>query len=129
MTWKRWLFTALSFAAVIGVSAYFTPPWWGQGTSINLQLTAHLLATAAVATCYALGAARSGAVAAPGLEVVAGHRQVARYRVKARRCVAKRRHEVGCRVLHGVGGARLGAARRASGYRLWLRRNRPVGSS
>ena len=50
VTWKRWLFTALSFAAVIGVSAYFTAHWWGQGTKINLPLTAHLLAIAAVAT-------------------------------------------------------------------------------
>lgn len=50
MTWKRWLFTAISFAAVIGISAYFTAHWWGQGASINLPLTAHLLAIAAVAT-------------------------------------------------------------------------------
>ena len=50
MTWKRWLFTALSFAAVLGISAYFTAHWWGQGTSFNLPLRAHLLAIAAVAT-------------------------------------------------------------------------------
>lgn len=50
MTWKRWLFTALSFAAVLGISAYFTAHWWGEGTSFNLPLTAHLLAIAAVAT-------------------------------------------------------------------------------
>lgn len=50
MSWKRWLFTALSFAAVIGISAYFTAHLWGQGTSINLPLSAHLLAIAAVAT-------------------------------------------------------------------------------
>jgi glycosyltransferase 2 family protein len=50
VTWKRWLFTALSFAAVLGISAYFTARWWGEGTSINLPLTAHLLAIAAVAT-------------------------------------------------------------------------------
>ena len=50
MTWKRWLFTALSFAAVLGVSAYFTAHWWGEGTSFNLPLTAHLLAIAAVVT-------------------------------------------------------------------------------
>jgi uncharacterized protein (TIRG00374 family) len=50
VTWKRWLFTALSFAAAIGISAYFTVHWWGEGTSINLPLTAHLLAIAAVAT-------------------------------------------------------------------------------
>lgn len=50
MTWKRWLFTALSFAAVLGISAYFTAHWWGEGTTFNLPLTAHLLAIAAVAT-------------------------------------------------------------------------------
>lgn len=50
MTWKRWLFTALSFAAVIGISAYFTAHWWGEGTSINLPIAAHLFAIAAVAT-------------------------------------------------------------------------------
>lgn len=50
MTWKRWLFTALSFAAVIGASVYFIAHWWGEGTSINLPLTAHLLALACVAT-------------------------------------------------------------------------------
>ena len=50
MTWKRWLFTALSFAAVIGASVYFIARWWGEGTSINLPLTAHLLAIACVAT-------------------------------------------------------------------------------
>lgn len=48
MTWKRWLFTALSFAAVIGTSIYFIARWWGEGTSINLPLSAHLLAIAAV---------------------------------------------------------------------------------
>lgn len=50
MTWKRWLFTALSFAAVIGSSIYFIARWWGDGTSINLPATAHLLALAAVVT-------------------------------------------------------------------------------
>lgn len=48
MTWKRWLFTALSFAAVIGASIFFIARWWGEGTSINLPLSAHLLALAAV---------------------------------------------------------------------------------
>jgi glycosyltransferase 2 family protein len=50
VTWKRWLFTALSFAAVIGASVYFIARWWGEGTSINLPLTAHLLALACVVT-------------------------------------------------------------------------------
>ena len=50
MTWKRWLFTALSFTAVVGASVYFIARWWGEGTSINLPLTAHLLALACVAT-------------------------------------------------------------------------------
>jgi uncharacterized protein (TIRG00374 family) len=50
VTWKRWLFTALSFAAVIGASVYFIARWWGEGTSINLPLTAHLLAIGCVVT-------------------------------------------------------------------------------
>jgi glycosyltransferase 2 family protein len=50
VTWKRWLFTALSFAAVFGTSIFFIARWWGEGTSINLPLSAHLLAIAAVAT-------------------------------------------------------------------------------
>ena len=50
MTWKRWLFTALSFAAVIGASVFFIARWWGEGTSINLPWTAHLLALGCVAT-------------------------------------------------------------------------------
>ncbi len=50
MTWKRWLFTALSFAAVFGASVFFIARWWGEGTTINLPLTAHLLAIACVAT-------------------------------------------------------------------------------
>ena len=50
MTWKRWLFTALSFTAVFAASVYFIARWWGEGTSINLPLTAHLLALACVAT-------------------------------------------------------------------------------
>jgi uncharacterized protein (TIRG00374 family) len=50
VTWKRWLFTALSFAAVIGASVYFIARWWGEGTTINLPLTAHLFALACVAT-------------------------------------------------------------------------------
>ena len=50
MTWKRWLFTAVSFAAVFGASIYFIAHWWGEGTSINLPLSAHLLAIACVVT-------------------------------------------------------------------------------
>jgi uncharacterized protein (TIRG00374 family) len=50
VSWKRWLFTALSFAAVIGASIFFIARWWGEGTSINLPLAAHLLALACVAT-------------------------------------------------------------------------------
>ncbi len=50
MTWKRWLFTALSFTAVFGASIFFIARWWGEGTSINLPLTAHLLAITCVAT-------------------------------------------------------------------------------
>ena len=50
LTFKRWLFTALSFAAVIGASVYFIARWWGEGTSINLPLSAHLIALACVLT-------------------------------------------------------------------------------
>jgi uncharacterized protein (TIRG00374 family) len=50
VTWKRWLFTALSFAAVFGASIYFIARWWGEGTSINLPLAAHLLAIGCVVT-------------------------------------------------------------------------------
>jgi uncharacterized protein (TIRG00374 family) len=50
MTWRRWAFTALSFAAVLGVSAYFIVGWWRAGSAIGLPLVAHLLAIAAVAT-------------------------------------------------------------------------------
>ena len=48
MTWKRWLFTALSFAAVLGVSAYFIIGWWRAGSVIVLPPRAHLWAIAAV---------------------------------------------------------------------------------
>jgi uncharacterized protein (TIRG00374 family) len=48
MTWRRWLFTALSFAAVIGVSVYFIVRWWRAGSVIVLPPRAHLLAAAAV---------------------------------------------------------------------------------
>ena len=48
MTWKRWAFTAASFAAVIGVSVFFILRWWRAGSTIGLPLQAHLLAIAAV---------------------------------------------------------------------------------
>ncbi len=50
MTWKRWAFTAASFAAVIGVSAYFIIGWWRAGSTITLPATAHFLAALAVIT-------------------------------------------------------------------------------
>src|ERR1041385_5707969 len=48
MTWKRWLFTAFSFAAVIGVSVFFIVRWWRAGSTIVLPVRAHLWAIAAV---------------------------------------------------------------------------------
>jgi len=48
MTWKRWAYTAVSFAAVIGVSVFFILRWWRAGSAIGLPLQAHLLAIAAV---------------------------------------------------------------------------------
>jgi hypothetical protein len=48
MTWKRWMFTAASFAAVIGVSIFFILRWWRAGSAITLPLRAHLFAIAAV---------------------------------------------------------------------------------
>src|SRR6476469_2358764 len=48
MTWRRWLFTALSFAAVIGVSVFFIIRWWRAGSVIVLPPRAHLWAIAAV---------------------------------------------------------------------------------
>ena len=44
MTWKRWLFTGLSFAAVIGVSVFFILRWWRAGSAIVLPPRAHLWA-------------------------------------------------------------------------------------
>jgi uncharacterized protein (TIRG00374 family) len=44
------LFTALSFAAVIGVSLYFIVGWWREGSAISLPLRAHMFALAAVVT-------------------------------------------------------------------------------
>jgi hypothetical protein len=44
---KHWLFTGLSFCAVIGVSVYMIAEWWDQG-SLNLPLRSHALAILAV---------------------------------------------------------------------------------
>ncbi len=49
MTPTRWLITALSFAATIGVSIYMILGWSQQGTSLVLPMRAHLFALAAVA--------------------------------------------------------------------------------
>src|SRR5829696_2142209 len=49
MTPTRWLITALSFAATIGVSIYMVAGWSQQGTSLALPPRAHLLALIAVA--------------------------------------------------------------------------------
>ncbi len=48
MTPTRWLITALSFAATIGVSIYLIAGWWQSGMSLSLPPRAHLLALAAV---------------------------------------------------------------------------------
>jgi uncharacterized protein (TIRG00374 family) len=44
---RHWLFTGLSFAAVIGVSAYMIAEWWDQG-SLALPIRSHVLAATAV---------------------------------------------------------------------------------
>jgi hypothetical protein len=49
MTPTRWLLTALSFIATIGVSLYMIAGWSQQGTSLVLPPRAHLFALAAVA--------------------------------------------------------------------------------
>lgn len=49
MTPTRWLITALSFAATIGVSIYMILGWSQQGTSLVLPMRAHLFALLAVA--------------------------------------------------------------------------------
>ncbi len=49
MTPTRWLLTALSFAATLGVSVYMIAGWSHHGTSLVLPPQAHLLALAAVA--------------------------------------------------------------------------------
>src|SRR5262249_60754417 len=46
--WRRWAFTAVSFAAVIGVSIFFILRWWRAGSSIVLPPRAHALAITAV---------------------------------------------------------------------------------
>jgi glycosyltransferase 2 family protein len=48
MTWRRWAFTAVSFAAVIGISIFFILRWWRAGSAIVLPVRAHLLALTAV---------------------------------------------------------------------------------
>jgi hypothetical protein len=48
MTWKRWAFTAASFAAVIGISVFFILRWWRAGSTVVLPLRAHLWAALAV---------------------------------------------------------------------------------
>jgi uncharacterized protein (TIRG00374 family) len=49
MSWKRWLFTAVSFLAVIGVSVFYIVRWWRAGSAIGLPASAHVWAIAAVA--------------------------------------------------------------------------------
>jgi uncharacterized protein (TIRG00374 family) len=49
MTPTRWLLTALSFTATIGVSLYMIVGWSQQGSSLALPPRAHLLALLAVA--------------------------------------------------------------------------------
>jgi uncharacterized protein (TIRG00374 family) len=48
MTWKRWAFTAASFAGVIGISGFFVLRWWRAGSAIVLPPRSHLLAITAV---------------------------------------------------------------------------------
>jgi hypothetical protein len=48
MTPTRWLITALSFAAMIGVSLYMILGWSQQGTSLALPPRAHIFALSAV---------------------------------------------------------------------------------
>ena len=48
MTWRRWAFTAVSFAAVIGISVFFILRWRRAGSTIVLPVRAHLFAIAAV---------------------------------------------------------------------------------
>ena len=46
---RHWLLTGLSFAAVIGVSAYMIAEWWDQGT-LSMPLQSHLFAALTVIT-------------------------------------------------------------------------------
>lgn len=48
MTPTRWLITALSFAATIGVSIYMVAGWWQQGMTLTLPPYAHMFALLAV---------------------------------------------------------------------------------
>ena len=48
MTWKRWVFTAVSFAAVLGVSGWFIWRWWRAGSAIVLPARSHIFAITAV---------------------------------------------------------------------------------
>jgi len=50
MNLKRWTFTIISFAAVLGVSAWYIVRWWRAGSGVSLPLIAHVLAAAAVIT-------------------------------------------------------------------------------
>ncbi|MEO6877424.1 MAG: lysylphosphatidylglycerol synthase domain-containing protein, partial [Gemmatimonadaceae bacterium] len=48
MTWRRWAFTAVSFAGVFGISIYFIWRWWQAGGVLSLPPRSHLLAISAV---------------------------------------------------------------------------------
>jgi uncharacterized protein (TIRG00374 family) len=48
MTWKRWVFTAVSFAAVLSISTWFIWRWWRNGSAVILPPRSHLFAIAAV---------------------------------------------------------------------------------
>ena len=48
MTWKRWLFTAVSFAAVLTISTWFIWKWWRAGSAVILPPPSHLFAITAV---------------------------------------------------------------------------------
>jgi uncharacterized membrane protein YbhN (UPF0104 family) len=49
LTPLRWLITAVSFAALIGISIYIIASDWSRGVRLTLPLTAHLLALGTVA--------------------------------------------------------------------------------
>jgi uncharacterized protein (TIRG00374 family) len=48
MTWKRWVFTAVSFAAVLSISTWFIVRWWRAGSAVILPAPSHLFAMTAV---------------------------------------------------------------------------------